>query len=114
MAKTIMLVDNDSDVCSTIETLLKKNGYRVISAVDAEECLKKLKSNKLNLLLISAMMPRKKILENAVKIKGLKIAYLIADESETENLELYENVVGFIDEPRNINDFLARIKEMTG
>lgn len=112
MGKRIMIVVDDSDTCSTIETLLKRNGYEVVCAVDSEDCLKKLESDKPNLLLISSLMPKEKILENATKIKGLKIAYLTADESEIGHLDLYKNVVGFVDEPRDIDKFLKKIKDL--
>lgn len=112
MAKKIMLVHDKSDVCSTIKTLLEKNDYEVIIAYNAEECIKKLKNNKPDLILINGIMNRSRVLEVASKLTGVKIAYLIVDESEEENLKLYKNVIGFINEPRNINEFLKKIKEL--
>ena len=111
MAKTIMVVTGKLDTSLTIKTLLEKNGYEVIVAANADECLKKLKINKPGLFLIVSMMPKEKILETATKLKRVKIAYLITNEDENEELKLYSNVIGFVDEPRDINGFLRKIKE---
>jgi DNA-binding response OmpR family regulator len=114
--KTIMIVVSNPDVSSTIGTLLKKNGYRVTVAFNADECLEKLKNGKPDLILIEGVgiIARTKILETVTKLKKIKVAYLITDESETENLKLYGNVIGFIDEPTNINEFLKKIRGLMG
>jgi DNA-binding NtrC family response regulator len=114
MGKTILIVVKNFDISFTIETLLRKNGYNVIGVNNADDCLKELKKNRINLILIDGvgLVARTKILETAVKIKGLKIAYLIHDEYDEKDLKLYKNVVGFIDEPRNINNFLIKLKEL--
>jgi len=109
--KRILIFDNNLDNGLTIKVLLKKNGYEVSNSINQQDCIKKLKKSKPDLFLIDAMMPREKILKTAIKIKGLKIIYLITDESEKEHLKLYKNVVGFINEPRDINSFLNKIKE---
>jgi DNA-binding response OmpR family regulator len=112
MIKSVMILDGNLDTCSTIETILRKNDYNVIIAKNNLDCLKKLKIHKPNLLLIPSMASKENILESVVKIKGLKIVYLVTDESEMENLKLYKNVLGFINEPRDIHEFLEKIKKI--
>ena len=110
--KTILIVDDHPDIVFTIELLLKKNNYNVLTALSAEECVKKLKTNKPNLILIDGLAAREKILDAAAKVRGLRIAYLITDEAEKENFKLYSNVAGFINEPSDIKKFLEKIKEL--
>lgn len=109
-----MTVVVDSDVSLTIETLLKENGYSVISVANADECITRLKSSQPNLILVDGVGVEEKanILEAAKRYKKMKVAYLIRDRSEQGDLKLYSNVVGFVDEPRNIREFLKKIKEM--
>lgn len=108
--RIILFVDERWSVVDTIKTLLEKNGYEVIIAHSDEECLRKLKKSRANLLLIGYVATRGAILDNVRNMKKLKIAYLITDESEAEHLELYANVVGFLKGSDNINVFLEKIK----
>ena len=57
MAKTIMIVDDEPDLRSTVRTVLKKEGFNVITAVNADDCLEKLKKVTPNLILLDIMMP---------------------------------------------------------
>lgn len=112
MRKTILLFNHNLDTCFTIKTLLERNGYDVVTVTTAENCLKKLDIFNPSLLLMESTLPREKVLKKAVKMKNLKIAYLIVDKSEMEYLKLYKNVIGFINEPTNIKNFIDKIEEL--
>lgn len=43
MAKKIMVVDDEQDIRITVKAVLEKNGYKVVAAVNADDCLKKIK-----------------------------------------------------------------------
>jgi len=112
MTKTILIVDEHWDVLETLETLLKKNGYKVLTAKNLGDCLEKIKKTKPNLLLIGYIATKGAILDVATKINGLKIAYLVTDKSEEDYLNLYANVVGFINQTKDINEVLLKIGEL--
>ena len=57
MSKTIMVVDDEPDNITTIKTILESNGYKVITAVNGDDCLKKLKRAHPDLILMDVMMP---------------------------------------------------------
>ena len=114
MAKTILIFDEDTDTRSTIKTILEKEGYKVITAITCNDCLKKIEKINPDLVLIEIFMSRKGILECVDKMKKTKIAYLISDEDEIEDLSLYKNVIGFIKEPFDINEFIKNIKRRLG
>ncbi len=54
--KKILIVDDDIDVITVAETILKKAGYEVISANSKEEGIEKMKSEKPNLAILDVMM----------------------------------------------------------
>lgn len=54
--KKILIVDDDIDVITIIETILKKEGYTVISANDKVEGMKKIKEEKPDLAILDVMM----------------------------------------------------------
>lgn len=125
-AKTIMVVDDEPDIRETVSTLLKQNGYNVITAVNGDDCLKKLgiaakkkaaKAAKPDLILMDIMMPGTPVREVVTQIKGIKIAYLSVvrtSEAEKEHLLGQPNIIDIIQKPFDLNDLLARIKKIVG
>ena len=117
MTKTIMVVDDEPDVRSTVKTVLEKNGYKIVTAVNGDDCLKKLPKQKVDLILLDIMMPGTPVKEIIPKIKGVKIAYLSVvrtSEAEKEDLMKSKNIVDFIQKPFDINDLLKRVKTLVG
>jgi CheY-like chemotaxis protein len=115
--KTIMVVDDEPDNRTTLEAVLGKNGYKVITAVSGDDCLEKLKKEKPVLILMDIMMPGTPVREVVKKIKNIKIAYLSVvrtSEAEREALLEQKNIVDFIQKPFDINDLLKKVKKIVG
>ena len=43
MKKTVMVVDDEEDIRTTLKSVLQGNGFKVITAVNGDDCLVKLK-----------------------------------------------------------------------
>ncbi|MBI4020009.1 MAG: response regulator [Candidatus Aenigmarchaeota archaeon] len=117
MAKTIMVVDDESDIRESVRTILETNGYSVITAVDGDDCLRKLRSAKPDLILMDVMMPGTPVREVISRIKGTKIAYFTVvrtSDIEKERLLKTPNVVGFIQKPFELEDLLKAVKRLVG
>jgi len=117
MAKTIMVVDDEPDNVTTVKTVLEKNGYKVVTAVNGDDCLKKLPKQKVDLILLDIMMPGTPVRDVVQKIKGTKIAYLSVvrvSEAEKEDMLKSKNIVDFIQKPFDIDDLLARVRKIAG
>ena len=115
MAKKIMVVDDEPDVRATVKTVLEKNGYKVVTAVDGDDCLKKLKDEKPDLILLDIMMPGTPVRDVILKVKGTKIAYLSVvrtSEAEKEDLMKAKNIVDFIQKPFDVKGLLKRVKKI--
>lgn len=113
--KTIMVVDDEIDVRNSVKTILEKNGYKVITAINGDDCLKKLEKDKPDLILMDIMMPGTPVREIIPKIKNIKIAYLSVvrtSEAEKEDLMKSKNIVDFIQKPFDINDLLKKVKKL--
>lgn len=54
----IMVVDDSKTIRRTAETLLSKEGYIVITAVDGYDALAKIAANKPDIIFVDIMMPR--------------------------------------------------------
>lgn len=117
MVKTIMIVDDEPDNVTTVKTILEKEGYKVVTAVNADDCLKKLPKQKVDLILMDIMMPGTPVKEIIPKIKGTKIAYLSVvrtSDAEKEELLKSKNIVGFIQKPFDINELVKKVKKIVG
>lgn len=113
MVKKIMVVDDEPDVRSTVKTVLEKNGFQVLEATTGDDCLKKLKTAKPNLILMDIMMPGTPANEVIPKIKNVKVVYLSVvrtSDAEKEELMKQKNVVGFIQKPFDIDSLVKKVK----
>ena len=55
---TILVVDDEPELCQALSRLLKRNGYRVVTAGNGEEGLEVLRAEPVNLVFSDLMMPR--------------------------------------------------------
>jgi len=113
-----MIVDDEPDIRTTVKTILEKDGYKVVSAVNADDCLKKVNAGeKPDLILMDIMMPGTPVREVIPKLGKIKIAYLSVvrtSEAEKEDLMKSKNIVDFIQKPFDINELLKRVKKLIG
>lgn len=76
--KKILIVDDDIDVITIIETILKKEGYTVISANDKKEGMKKIREEKPDLAILDVMM--------TTQYEGFELAKEINDDAELSKM----------------------------
>ncbi|MBN2236426.1 MAG: response regulator [Bacteroidales bacterium] len=74
--KKILLVDDDVDVISVVETILENEGYQVITACNKEEGIEKARTEKPDLAILDVMMTNQfdgfELAETLVKGKEFK------------------------------------------
>ncbi|MFC1741692.1 response regulator transcription factor [Nanoarchaeota archaeon] len=117
MTKTIMLADDEEDIRTTVTTVLESNGYKVVTAINGDDCLEKVKTEKPDLILMDIMMPGTPVKDIVPQLKGFKVAYLTVvrtTEAEKENLLKSDNVVDFIQKPFDVDELLAKVKKLVG
>ena len=111
--KTVLVVDDDEDIRESVGIILRINRYRVITAVDADDCLNKLQSESPDLILLDIMMPGRPITDIVKQVTDIKIVFMsIVRESDAKNKGLCEhnNVVDFLQKPFNLNDLVSKIE----
>src|SRR5512141_2037248 len=69
MAKVIMTADDSASVRQMVSFTLKQNGYDVIEAVDGQDALQKLGTQKVDMLITDLNMPN---LDGIGQIKGAR------------------------------------------
>ena len=122
MGKKIMVVDDEESLIELVRAILENEGYEVISAMNGEEALEKLKTVKPDLILLDMMMPGmsgrevcERIRKNP-KTKDLKVAFLtVAKFSETGKDVLKKmKVIDYITKPFDNDGLIRRIKKIVG
>ena len=78
--KKILIVDDDIDIITVLETILRKEGYLVISANNKVEGMKKIKEEKPDLAILDVMM--------TTQYEGFELAQEINEISETQKVPI--------------------------
>lgn len=112
MGSRILILHSDLDTLRSLGDVLLKNGFSVSTVSKVNDCLGKLKEEKPDLLLVESFMPREKILKEVQKLGKTKVLYLLSDDCDKSEIVLYENVMGFVDEPFEVKKFVQKIKDV--
>lgn len=113
MKKSIMVVDDEPDVRESVKMILEMNGYRVIEAINGDDCLKKVKEEKPDLILLDIMMPGTPVGDIIKQITDIKIAFMSVvriSDARKRGLCTQGNVVDFFQKPFNVSDLVERVK----
>jgi len=79
MKKRILLVEDESDLVTTLTFRLEKEGYEVMVAMDGEDGLEKAKKEKPDLILLDLMLP---------KMNGYKVCGLLKGDSRFKSIPI--------------------------
>lgn len=70
LQKKILIVDDNEDSRELVIKVLKQSGYQIVQAVDGEEALARVASEKPDLILLDRSLPKMDGLEVARRLKG--------------------------------------------
>ena len=59
MGKRIMVIDDDESAVKFLSVILEENGYGVLTAYDGREGMEKLRKEKVDLIVLDVMMPKR-------------------------------------------------------
>ena len=119
MKKIVMLVDDEEDIRESVRAIVEAEGHDVIEAVNAADCLVKLKKTKPDFIFLDIMMPGlpvkeliKKIATNK-ELKNIKISYLTvvtAADFDWDTMVNGAKVVDYIPKPFHKSDIVKSLK----
>ncbi len=119
---SVLVVDDDLDVCEYLKDFLSSEGYAVGVVNDSTKALAELRRGDYHLLVLDLMMPRLSGTELLEKIRAVDddIAIIILTgypSLETATSSIQHDVSAYIRKPFSINDFrdaIARIAKKKG
>lgn len=110
----ILVCDDDKEIVEAIEIYLTQEGYEVLKAYDGVQAVEKLKSEKVDLLVIDVMMPRLDGVRATLKIREnnpLPIIILSAKSEDADKiLGLNVGADDYVTKPFNPLELVARVK----
>jgi len=116
-AQRILAVDDEQDILELLSYNLSKEGFKVSTAIDGEDALKKIRGKSFDLLLLDLMLPGMsgmeicRILRNDPQMKNLPIIMLTAKTEEVDRiLGLEMGADDYISKPFSPRELVARVK----
>lgn len=112
----ILVVDDEQPIVEAISYNLKKEGYAVQGAYDAEQCLDSVRKDRPDLILLDVMLPSASGLEvcRLLRKQGdIPIIMLTARAEETDKvIGLEMGADDYITKPFSMRELLARVKSV--
>ncbi|MFH0753334.1 MAG: response regulator [Candidatus Omnitrophota bacterium] len=116
MQKTILVADDDPVLVRILQRAIEDAGYRVVTARDGEDALKKIESECIDLVLLDIQMPKMhgySFIFKMRKIEGrhdIPVIVLTANQ-QMKDLFVAEGVREYIVKPCSSQELLLKIKQ---
>ena len=119
MPKKVLIVDDEPNIVLSVEFLMKREGYDVVTAGDGQEALDMLQDARPDLMILDVMMPRKNGFEVCEAVRGhpqfgsLPILMLTAKGREAEMKKgLSLGADAYVTKPFSTHDLIDRVDEL--
>lgn len=121
MVKKVLIADDEPNIVISLEFLMQRNGYEVMTAPDGEQALRLLDTFRPHLVLLDIMLPLRNGFEVCQRIranpewKDTRIVMLTAKGREvevTKGLALGADI--YVTKPFSTKELLANIRQLLG
>jgi two-component system response regulator RegX3 len=116
MARTILVVDDETTLRETLVEALEGEGFRVVSAADGREALTVFRAERPDLVLLDLMLPELSGIEVCRIIRaesGVPIVMLTAKDSELDKVVGLElGADDYVTKPFSLRELSARIRAL--
>lgn len=115
--KSVLLVDDDTDLVKMLKLRIEADGYEFMCAEDGEKMLKVMKMKRPDVVLLDIMLPNMdgysalREMRKEEEFKDIPVIVLTAKEKKkVGDLFALENVAFFVEKPFEANDLLQKIR----
>ncbi|MCU7943084.1 MAG: response regulator [Candidatus Thiodiazotropha sp. (ex Cardiolucina cf. quadrata)] len=119
MTKTILIVDDEPNIVLSVEYLMKREGYQVMTANDGQVAIEMIADIRPDLLILDVMMPRKNGFEVCREIRadpalsGLPILMLSAKGREAEIKKgISLGADAYVTKPFSTHDLVDKVNQL--
>ena len=111
---SVLIVDDEANICELIGLYAKKEGYEVFTAADGEDAIEKYKEHNPSIVILDIMLPKKDGFEVCREIRQMgktPIIMLTAkDETFDKVLGLEMGADDYVVKPFEMKELMARIR----
>jgi len=111
---TILVVDDEKEICDLVEIYLKNDGFEVFKAYDGVEALNLVKENHIDLIVLDVMMPNMDGIEFCKHVREADDIPIIMLSAKIEDMDkifgLMTGADDYMTKPFNPFELIARIK----
>ena len=112
--ETLLIVDDEKEICDLVEIYLRNEGYNTLQAADGVEALEILKTHEVHLIILDLMMPRMDGIQACLKIREEKNMPIIMLSAKSQDMDKINGLtVGaddYLTKPFNPLELVARVK----
>ena len=118
MTSRILIVDDEPNIVTSLEFIMRKSGFETAVARDGDEAIDAVERFRPDLVLLDAMMPRRDGYEVCQTLRAggwsdLKIVILTAKGRDTEIAKgLAVGADSYLTKPFSTRDLVAHVKEL--
>jgi len=116
---TILIVDDDAFIRRPLEFILRQEGFDPVTAVDGDDCFRKLADHPADLIILDVMMPGRdgfevcRTLKQDPQLAGIPVILLTARGREHDRERgLALGAVDFVTKPYSPSELIARVREL--
>ncbi|MFZ5766735.1 MAG: response regulator [Thermodesulfobacteriota bacterium] len=116
--KTILIADDNQDSRELVRKILRKDDYRLLEAVDGEDALQKIMTEKPDLVLMDISMPKingydlTRMIKNSDEMKETLVIALTAHAMKGDRANAMDaGCNGYITKPINVREFAGQIRK---
>jgi DNA-binding response OmpR family regulator len=121
MGRTVLIVDDETNIVISLEYLLRREGYEVLVARDGQEALDTIARTPPDLVLLDVMLPRLNGFQVCQKLRenpawaGVRVLMLTAKGREAEvSKGLALGADAYVTKPFSTRELLARVRALVG
>jgi DNA-binding response OmpR family regulator len=117
-AKTILLVDDDPDIVSSLQVVLENHGYQVLTAHDGQAGLSVAHAARPDLVVVDMMMPKQSgfvVIERLKRGGGGEPKVVMITAHESSRHRAYAEMLGaddYLRKPFALDQFLACVRRL--
>jgi len=115
----VLVVDDDAFIRRPLEFILREEGFDPLTAVDGDDCLRKLQAGRPDLIILDVMMPGTDGFEVCRRLKrdtdsaGIPVILLSARGREHDRQRgLALGAADFMTKPYSPSDLIRRVREL--
>ncbi len=114
--KKIIVVDDEFDIRESVKNILEDNHFKVETAKDGKDFIKKISKSKFDLIILDILMPglttKEIMLELAKKKIKTPIIFLTVVRFAEQTKEMIApQMIDYIEKPFDNSDFISRVKK---